>query len=259
MLHHAVMLAKFDSVKLLLELGADPGSRDINGQTAYAKLLTWTIVENQPRIAPLQALMALDNRIHFGLEDANKVLALLEEIGGDAIALDDCTFSKKEVEKVHSNLKSAPRLGKIYNPIQIANAQTQLSRYLNSNSPCLSKLMSIIEMQRPLVTLAQCLETWVANRKDGLIPLDSLPEGWTEFFEEADREMKGLLTCWMQEDEIPQLTKFVKDTTISACDWIVNKDGPRILFLVTRIIHQFINTRAVEDLEENLTSILTTS
>ena len=40
MLHHAVMLAKFDAFRLLLELRANPGSRDINGQTAYAKLLT---------------------------------------------------------------------------------------------------------------------------------------------------------------------------------------------------------------------------
>ena len=70
--------------------------------------------------------------------------------------------------------------------------------------------------------------------------------------------MKGLLTSWMQEDEIPQLTKLVKDTTISAYDWIINKDGRRILFLVTRIIHQFIETRAADDIEENLTSILTT-
>ena len=70
--------------------------------------------------------------------------------------------------------------------------------------------------------------------------------------------MKGLLTSWMQEDEIPQLTKLMKDTTISACDWIVNKDGPQILSLVTRIINQFTETGVADDIEENLTSILTT-
>ena len=258
MLHAAVVSARFDVVKLLLELGTDPGSRDINGQTAYVKLLTLTLSQNTAQIVPLQGLMALFNRKQFSLEDANKVLALLEEIGGDASALGDDSFSKEEVEKIHSNLKSGPRLGKVYNPIRITNAQFQISRYLDSDSPCISKVTSIIEMY-PLITLAQSLATWAANRKEGLIPLDSLPEGWTEFFEEADREMNGLLTSWMQESQIPELTKLVKDTTISACEWVVNKNGPLISLLVTRIIHEFIKTGAANDLEENLTSILTTA
>lgn len=258
MLHSAVLLARFDVVKLLLEIGADPGSRDINGQTAYVKLLTFTLSQNTAVTVPLQGLMALLYRKQFSLEDANKVLALLEEIGGDASALDDDSFSKEEVDKIHSNLEAGPRLGKVYNPIQIANAQFQISRYLNSDSPCISKVTSIIE-KHPLITLAQSLATWAANRKEGLIPLDSLPEGWTEFFEEADREMNGLLTSWMQEGEIPEITKLVKDTTISACEWVVKKNGPRISLLVTRIIHEFIKTGVADDLEENLTSILTTA
>lgn len=258
MLHNAIMFARFDVVKLLLELGADPGLRDINGQTAYAKLLTWTLSQDTAQIAPIQGLMALVNRKQFSLEDAKKVLALLEEIGGDASALEDGTFSKEEVEKIHSNLNSGPRLGKIYNPIQFANAQFQASRYLDSDSPCISKLTSIIEMY-PLITLAQSLATWAANRKEGLISLDSLPEGWTEFFEEADREMKGLLTSWMQEDEIPGLTKLVKDTSISACEWVVNKNGPLMLLSVTRIIRELHKTGAADDLEDDFTSILTTA
>ena len=96
----------------------------------------------------------------------------------------------------------------------------------------------------------------MAKRKEGLIPLDSLPERWTEFFEEADREMEGLLTSWMQEGEIPEITKLVKDNMISACELVENKNGPLILPLVTRTIHEVIKTGAADDLEEDLTSII---
>ena len=258
MLHSAAMFANFDVVKLLLELGADPGSRDINGQTAYVKLLTWTISQNNAQIAPFQGLMALVKLKQFSLEDANKVLALLEEIGGDASALEDDSYSKEEVEKIHSNVRSGPFLGKLYNPIQIANAQMQISSYMDSSRPYVSKLMSIND-NYILVMLAQSLTTWVSSRKEGLIPLDSLPEGWTEFFKEANQEMNGLLTSWMQEDEIPELTKLLKDNTISGCEWVVNKKGPLILLLVSRIIQEFTITGAADDLEEDLTSVLTTA
>ena len=258
MLHPAAMFANFDVVKLLLELGADPGSRDINGQTAYVKLLTWTLSQNSAQIAPLQGLMALVKMKQISLEDANKVLALLEEIGGDASALEDDHYSKQEVEKMHSNMRSGPVLGKVYNSIKIANAQTQISSYMDSSRPYVSKLRSIND-DYVLVMLAQNLTTWASSRKEGLIPLDSLPEGWTEFFEEANQEMNGLLTSWIQEDEIPELTKLLKDNTISACEWVVHKNGPLILLLVARIVQEFTITGAADDLEEDLTSILTTA
>ena len=258
MLHLAVMFANFDVVKLLLELGADPGSRDISGQTAYVKLLTWTILQNNAQIAPWKGLMALMKKKQSSLEDTNKILALLEEIGGDARAQEDDCFSKEEVEKVHSNLRSGPLLGKLYDPIKIANAQMQISRYMDSSRPYVSKLMSIDD-NYILVMLAQSLTTWVSSRKEGLIPLDSLPEGWTEFLEEANQEMNGRLTSWIQEDEIPELTQLLKDNTISACEWVVNKNGPLILLLVSRIIQEFTITGVADDLEEDLTSILTTA
>jgi len=72
--------------------------------------------------------MALANKKQYNLADANKVLALLEDIGGNASAVEDEYFTKEEVEKAHSHVKSAPRLGKVYNPIQIANAYVQISR-----------------------------------------------------------------------------------------------------------------------------------
>ena len=258
MLHFAVMSAGFDVVKLLLELGADPGSRDINGQTAYVKLLTWTISQNDAQVAPVQGLMALMKKKQFSLEDAEKVLALLEEVGGDASAKDDYFFSKEEVEKIHSDIRSHPKLGKSYNPITIANAQMQASSYIASGRPYISKLISINDNDI-LDMLAQRLTTWVSSRKEGLIPLDSLPEGWTEFFEEANQEMNGLLTSWMQEDEILELTRLLKDNTISACEWVVNKNGPLILLLISRIIQDLTITGAADDLEENLTSILITA
>ena len=105
-----------------------------------------------PSIVPIQGLMALFNKKQLSLENANKVLALLEKIGGDASPLDDGPFSE-EAKKIHSKMKSAPRLGKIYNPIQIANAQFQILRYSNSDSPCISKFTSVVEMD-PLITLA---------------------------------------------------------------------------------------------------------
>jgi len=71
--------------------------------------------------------------------------------------------------------------------------------------------------------------------------------------------MEGLLTSWMKKDEIPQLTKLVRDTTISACDWATSKEGPpgpQILVLVARIIHECIKTGAADVLEEHLSSVL---
>ena len=258
MLHSAILWARFDVIKCLLELGADPCSRDINGQTAYAKLLYWTLSQKTAQIVPIQGLMTLLSRKHFDLEDANRKLALLKEIGGNAIALEDDSFSKEEVEKIHSNLKSAPRLGKAFDPIPIAIAQLQILCYIYSDKPCISKLMSIVEVN-PLSVLAQSLATWVAKRTEGLIPLESLPEGWTEFFEEADRELGGLFTSRMQEDEIPEITKLVKATTISACEWVANKNGPMVLTLVARIVDQFIDSGAADDLEADLISVLTTA
>jgi ankyrin repeat protein len=258
MLHTAVMNARFDIVKLLLELGADPGSRDVNGQTAYVKLLTVTLAQGTGYIAPIQGLMALVNKKLLNLADANKVLALLEDIGGNASAVEDEYFTKEEVEKVHSDLKSAPRLGQVCNPIQIANAYFQISRYLDSNSPCVSNLRTL-NGRHLLIKFASSLATWAANRKEGLVPLDSLPEGWSEFFDEANREMEGLLTSWMKKDEIPQLTKLVRDTTVSACEWVTSKEGPpgpQILVLVARIIHECIKTGAADVLEEHLASVL---
>ena len=258
MLHFAVMSANFEVVKLLLELGADPGSRDINGQTAYVKLLTWTISQNSAQIAPFQGLMALVKMKQFSLDDANKVLALLEEIGGDASALEDYSYSKEEVEKMHSDMRSGPFLGKVYNPIQIANAQMQMSSYMDSGRPYVSKLMSINE-NYVLSMLAESLTTWMSNREEGYITLDSLPEGWTEFFEEANQETNGLLTSWIQENEIAEITRLLKDNTISTCEWVVKKNGPLILLLVSRIIQEFTITGAADDLEEDLKSILTTA
>jgi hypothetical protein len=170
MLHTAVMNARFDVVKLLLELGADPGSRDINGQTAYVKLLTVTLAQGTGYIAPIQGLMALVNKL-FNLADANKILALLEHIGGNASAVEDKCFTKEDLDKVHSNVKSAPRLGKLCNPIQIANAYFQISRYLDSNSPCVSNLRTL-NGRYLLIKFASSLATWAANRKEGLAPLD---------------------------------------------------------------------------------------
>ena len=258
MLHLAVMFANLDVVKLLLGLGADPGSRDINGQTAYVKLLTWTISQNSAQVAPLQGLMILMKMKQFSLEDANKILALLEEIGGDASAQGDYFYSKEEVENMHSTMRSGPLLSKLYNPNRIAKIQMQISSYMDSNRPYVSKLM-LINDNYILIMLAESLTTWVSSRKEGLIPLGSLPEGWTEFLEEANHEMNGLLTSWMQEDEIPELTKLLKDNTISACEWAVNQNGPLILLLVSRIIQEFTITGAADDLEEDLTSILTTA
>ena len=258
MLHLAVTFANLDVVKFLLELGADPGSRDINGQTAYGRLLSWTLLQSNPQIAPVRGLMALGKMKKFSLKDANKVLALLEEIGGDASAQDDYSFSKEEVEKIHSNMRSGPLLSELYDPIKIAKAQIQVLSYMYSGRPYVSKLVSINDND-VLVMLAQSLTTWVSSRKEGLIPLDSLPQGWTEFFEEADQEMNGIFTSRIQEDEIPEITKLLKDNTISACEWIVNKNGSLILLLVSRIFQEFTRTGAADDLEEDLTSILTTA
>ena len=97
MLHTAVMGARLDVVKLLLDLGADPGSRDINGQTAYAKLLYVTLSQDTAQTFLLQGFWALVRGKQFSFEDANKILALLQKIGGDASALDDDSFSNEEV------------------------------------------------------------------------------------------------------------------------------------------------------------------
>lgn len=175
MLHTATTLIKIDVVKLLLEHGADPASRNINGQTAYVKLLTWTLAQDTAPILPIQGLMALVTKKQFSPVGAYQLLALFEDIGGDACALEDEYYTKEKVEEIHSNLKTTPRLSKIYNPIQIANTSFQISRYFHSNSPRVSNLTSDNGRQL-LIKLARSLATWTANRKEGLIAPDSLPD-----------------------------------------------------------------------------------
>ena len=254
MLHHAVRWAKLDVAELLLKNGADPGARDMSGQTAYVKLLCNVTLQGTIHWVPVQGLMAIGARRQFNPDDASRTLNLLEQLGGDACAIDDEDYSKEEVERILSSYRSYPRIGQFSNPIKVAHVQLQMMRYFNSKSPYQKKLNSIRE-EYLLLALAQSLEIWAGNRAKGLISNDDLPEHWSEFFQEANKEMGGLLTSWMQRDQIPQITKLLRDTTISACEWVVKKNGIAILVQINRIIGEVMMTGAAGELEEHVTSL----
>lgn len=254
MLHSAVIFAKLDVVELLLKNGADPGARDMSGRTAYVKLWYGTTIQGTMPWLPIQGLMAFAMKKQLNLDDANRILSLLEQLGGDACAIDDEVFSKEEVERMLSNCRSYPRIGQVCNPVQVANAQFQIMRYSKSNSPYQKRLASIRD-EYLLLALAQSLEIWAYNRAKGLISSSELPEYWSEFFQEANKEMGGLLTSWMKPDQIPQITEVLKNTTISACEWVVKKNGIDILVQITRIIGEVMVTGAAEELEEHVMSL----
>ncbi|MCJ1357884.1 MAG: hypothetical protein MMC33_007880 [Icmadophila ericetorum] len=172
MLHTAFMWAKLDVVELLLKNGADPGVRDMSGYTAYAKLLGRTSLQGKINWVPIQGLMAFATKEQFNQDDASRMLSLLEQLGGDACAIDDEAFSKKEVE-----------------------------RMLSSDA--------LFQQQQP------SLEIWAENRAKGLISSGDLPEDWSEFFQEANREMGRLLTSWMEPDQIPQITEELEEHVTS--------------------------------------------
>jgi hypothetical protein len=92
--------------------------------------------------------------------------------------------------------------------------------------------------------LCQAFVEWDAKRKEGSISKEELPAGWSEFFEECNRETKGLLTQWMQDDQIPEITKILKGLTVSACEWAVNKNVLDILAYVTVMGFESMRTGA---------------
>jgi hypothetical protein len=245
MLYLAVMAANFEVVRFLLDHGADPGPRDSSGQTPYVKLLASTLLQGTVLWAPIQGMMTLVYKKQFDPEDAKKVLSLLEERGGAEI--DDDAFSKEDVERIHANFSSSPRIGKVYNPITVANAQFQVMRYFSSDSPYLSKLNSIKD-EDTLLALAKSLVIWGDGRSKGLISKDALPEGWLEFFKEGNEKMEGLYTSWMEKDQIPEMAKLLKDTAISVCEWAFEHDRPLVLVLITCILHEATLTGAMDKL-----------
>ena len=252
MLYHAVMLARFDVVELLLRNGAEPGVRDISGRTAYVSLLAHISLQGTMDSVPLQGMMAVMMKEQLNLDDASRTLSLLEQVGGVACAIDDDVYSKEEVERLLLRFRSSPRIGQVHNPIQIANAQSQIVRYLSSDGPYVKSLASIRD-EYLLLYLAQSIGTWADDRAKGLISSSDLPKHWSEFFQEANQEMGGILTSWMKPDQIPQITKLLRDTTISACEWAVKNNAVAILVQISRIIAEMMVTGAAEELEEHVT------
>jgi hypothetical protein len=177
MLHLAVMAANIEVVKLLLDYGSEPGARDVCGQTPYVKLKAFKAFRGTLHGAQMEAGMILVAQKRFNIDNVDEILRLLKAKGGDAVALDDITYSTEQVEGIHSRALSAPRLGKIYNPMTITNANIQWARYLNSESPYLTKISSI-EDENLIASLVNSLGIWATRRKAGLISQDELPEHW---------------------------------------------------------------------------------
>jgi len=78
--------------------------------------------------------------------------------------------------------------------------------------------MRSISDEYALWALCEALVEWDAKRKNGLISKEELPAGRSEFFEECNRETKGLLTKWVQDDQIPKIIKILKGLAVSACE-----------------------------------------
>jgi hypothetical protein len=104
-----------------------------------------------------------------------------EDIGGEAMALDDDIYSEEEVKRIHSNNKSIPRLEKNFDSKRVADTQYHLARYFNSQSPFIAKLRTTRE-ERLLKELSRSLTIWNARRKRRIISQKDLPENWAEFF-----------------------------------------------------------------------------
>jgi hypothetical protein len=247
MLHLAVMLNRLESVKLLLEYGADPSAKNLDGQTPLLLLnLGLSLVGTAPWLL-IQAITLLSTKMLFDQDQASAIRELLEERGSRDKDMVDDISSRNEIEKIISNFKSGPRIGETIGKMINTWGNTPFDKFMKSDNPFARKMRSIDD-KYVFWALCQALLEWDAKRKEGSISKDELPDGWSDFFEEWNRETKGSLTQWMQDNQIPEITKILKGMAVSACEWAVDKNVPDILAYVTMMVSESMRTGAFGEL-----------
>jgi hypothetical protein len=249
MLHAAVMMNKLESVKILLDYGADPSARDIAGQTPLLALkwdLSWM---GTFHLLPLlvQALRSLATKKPFDEDQALAIQNLLEERGSREQDMVDDIYGRNEIENMMSDFSSEPRIGEFIVELINNYESSPFRAYLDTDSPFLRRLSSI-ENDDVLRELGQALLVWADKRKRKLIPQDELPDGWSDFFEDFNRRTNGSLTEKMQDDQIPEITKIFKDLAVSVCEWAVSNEVPEILEHITILLHESIRTGAFAEI-----------
>lgn len=205
-----------------------------------------SLVGSAPWI-PLQAMTLLATKKQFDLDQAHAIRELLEERGSPEKDMVDDISSRNEIDKIISNFKSGPKIGEFIGKLINAWQNNPIDEYMDSDNPYARKMGSIDD-KYIYWTLCQALVEWDAKRKEGSISKEELPAGWSEFFKECNRETKGLLTQWMQDDQIPEITKILKGLTVSACEWAVNKNVPDILAYITVMGFESMRTGAFGEL-----------
>jgi len=250
-LHRAAMRLNYEAVRLLLDHGADPCARDVEGRTPYCLVKTAMSIDGSAPWAQMEATTLLFQKQGSNKEDGKRIMDLFEQIGGAAIDVGDFTFSKEEVEAIHADFSSLPRFGGNYNPLTVFNARIQLMYYLQSRSPYLTMLTSYEMEELPLV-LSNSLSDWKYKRENGLVSDKELPEHWESFLQEANREMGNLFTNFMENNDAEEIVRILKELLVAICEWIVDHNGIQVLPQIARIYQECVRTGADLEIEENV-------
>jgi hypothetical protein len=252
MLHASCHYAQYEVIKFLLERGANPTIRDCQGRTPYHHVKAGTMIPLTSYISAFCKMIAFKN---WKPNQTELVLGLFENIGGEAVALDDFWLSQGEVERIHSNLDSYPRIGQVCNPLTIARFKFLADNYLSSDSPYLTKLSLAIERDGALQALANSLKSWDIQRRQGLISPNQLPEGCIEFFQEVDEYMEGFLTERLDPDDAIEIKKVLKQYLFDLSKWTVDKKYHKVLAQLERIYLEALLTGAVDEFWENASDL----
>jgi Ankyrin repeats (many copies) len=190
MLYTAVMMNNLESVKLLLEYGADPSAKNLAGQTPLLVLnIGLSLVGSAPLI-PIQAMTLLATKKQFDLDQANAIRELLEEKGSPEKDMVDDISSRNDIDKIISNFKSGPKMGDFIGKVIDAWQNNPFDEYMDSGNTYARKMGSISD-EYALWALSEALAEWDAKRKDGSISKEELPAGWSEFLRNVTGRLKG--------------------------------------------------------------------
>jgi hypothetical protein len=217
-------------VKYLLSRGVDPCARDLGGQTPYVKLKTLLSLQGTPYGVAISMGVLFATGNFFTSNDANQVLALLEREGGvEATATDDYIFTSEEIDEIQSSLKSAgTKIQDYLASDRYAEAQYHLQKFHSSSLPYALWLWTS-DLETLVSALKRTLERWNTRRKEGSIPPDALPEGWAEYFAEANGQLERFWKIFIREDELPRIKDFVKTTAITITERFLDNNGLGVL------------------------------
>jgi hypothetical protein len=247
MLYGAVVMNKLESVKLLLDYGADPSARNLSGATPLLLLRMRLSLSGSFPMLPLEAMIFFATKKSFDEDEAHAIQQLLEERGSPDDMIDGIS-SRTEIEELISGFSSSMKVGDLMAKLRNIPDQDPLNDYLNGRNLYALDLLRSIEEGELLSDLSKALSQWADKRKRNIIPRDELPDGWGDFLADYNKGTNGSLTNWMQDDETPEITKMLKGLAISICEWVVDKDVPAILADITALWWDTLYTGANAEL-----------